>query len=444
VAVRGQHRRATATVVAALVLAVTVGAPGTAVAKKKTTVKRSASKKVAPNRSTASTADPRKGLVKLGGLDSSVSASGARTLEEAHRMAAAWVDTTNAAGGVNGYRVQLLWRDNRSDTGRGAQNVKELDASGVLAIVGQDANAQLPTSDKLLQDKRLPVIGGVPYLPEFDDHPMYFPVSSGWSAGVYGQVAAARAVGATSFRRLFCTDTPSCAQTNGAVQAAGVREGLRVTVEGASAAATDFTSNCLTARSAGADFVQLSGVPMATVVRDCSRQNYHPVYGQAGYANEPVIDAAKGEAVAGNLFEFGVFYNGTETRRFRDALGRAGLELSGPNAAGQTSVETWLAFEMAGAVLKRVSQPNPTRQDFVNAALSLKGETLGGQIAPVDYTVQRPGTGLHAGNDCWTQDLVKDGEYYHMNRSGRIVDHLADAWICGSGKKYAVRDYSAT
>ena len=59
--------------------------------------------------------------------------------------------------------------------------------------------------------------------------------------------------------------------------------------------------------------------------------------------------------------------------------------------------------------------------------------SLGGQIAPVDFSVQRPGTGKHATSDCWTEHIVKDGKLYHMTTKGEIATKLV--FICGTGLK---------
>lgn len=433
-----------------LVLSLSAAAPAAAAAKKTTkkaakkVVKKTTKKAVKTTKKATSNAGgaANKGTIKLGTLWSSISSTtGAKTLEEAKKVAQVWVDTANAAGGVNGYKIELVARDNKNDIARGAANVKELESAGVLAIIGADAAAQISASDKLLQDKGLPYLGGVPYTPEFDDHPMFFPVSAGFTAGVYGQVAAARDAGAKHFRSLSCSEVAACSSSGPARAAAGQREGVKVTEQLASAVAPDYTANCISAKNDGVDFFQANGTNLANLVRDCTRQNYHPIFAQGGAANQAVIDAAKGEQIVGNLFEFGVFYDGPEVARFRQALGKTDLSLSGTtNPATQTSVQSWIAWEMAGAAINKLTQANPTRQDLVNALYSIKGETLGGQVPPLDYSVQRPGTGLHAGADCWTEQIVKDGKYFHMDTKGQVASRLT--FICGTGKTYKIKDYS--
>jgi branched-chain amino acid transport system substrate-binding protein len=288
----------------------------------------------------------------------------------------------------------------------------------------------MPPIRDFMTQKSLPVIGGTPYTNEFDWHPMFFQVQPGQAEGVYGQVAAARDVGAKYFENFYCSDIAACATSVAETKYAAEREGLKFRAESGGITQPDFTANCLSAKSAGVDFFQANGPGLVNIVRDCARQNYHPTYAQGGAANQTVIDAAKGENVAGNLYEFGIFYNGPEVQRFRKALTHTDQSVENGTAT-QTSVHVWLGLEMIGAIAKRLTQANPTRQDFINTIYTIKGESLDGQIAPIDYTVQKPGTGKHATSDCWTEHIVKDGKLYHIDTHGQIVNKLT--FICGTG-----------
>jgi branched-chain amino acid transport system substrate-binding protein len=379
-----------------------------------------------------------KGTIKLGGLYNSRSSStGNPVVEEAFKIGKAWQAMVNAAGGINGYKVDIVWGDNKGDISRSVQNVKELDQAGVLALAGVEAIGQLSASAKYLNDHKLPVVGGRPYIPEFDFDPMFFPTSTGFFAATYAEVAAARDSGARSIFAGYCIEVSSCSLSNDIYRAASQREGMRYASQAVSVSAIDLTSACLRAKDAGAEFYLNAAGNQANLVRDCSRQNYHPIYDTAGAATQASISASAGERIVGALPDFGVFYEGPETERFRAAAFAAGLGPSSATPATQTSASTWLGFEMAGAVISRLTQANPTRQDFLNALYTVKGENLGGQIAPADYTVQRPGTGLHAAGDCWTEHILKDGKFFHMDKSGQIVSKLT--FICGSGYNYVSR-----
>ncbi len=417
-AARPHLRRGLALVVAS-VLAVPVGGAGTALA-------------TPARRRRAATTAVAKGIIRVGLIASEHGGRGQPIPLEAKQIADAWAAIQNAAGGINGYRFQIVYRNVDGDARKAVQAVREIDAAGALALTTGDASVMPAVADLLVQ-RSLPAIGGQPYTPEWDWHPMLFPVEAGPAAGSYGQVAAARDVGATHFRNVYCAELPACLESVKPTRYAAQREGLRFTAQAAPGTAADYTATCVAAKADDADFFQANGLDFAAVVRDCSRVGYHPIYGVGGSASAGVIDQAKGERLAGDLFEVGVFYDGHELAAFRRALARTSFRVA-DGSATQRSVQTWLALEMIGAIARRLLVAKPTRSDFLNAAYMVKGETLGGQIAPMDYTVQRPGTGGHAASDCWTEHVVKDGRYLHMDKSGAPVSRLT--FVCGTGLRY--------
>jgi len=381
---------------------------------------------------TAKPSNTNKGIIKIGVLTSEVNSRGQALAPEGKQMGQTWVDETNAAGGINGYKFELVYKNVNGDSSRALQALKDMDKAGVVAFTEGDASV-MPAIRDYMSQANLPVIGGQPYTNEFDWHPMFFQTEPGQAEGVYGQVAAARDVGAKHFRNVYCLEVAACATSVPETKYAADREGLKFSSQGASAVAPDYTATCLSAKNDGVDFFQSNGLNFANVVRDCSRQNYHPTYAEGGVANQSVIDAAKGENVAGNLYEFGIFYNGPEVQRFKQALAHTDQKVE-DGTATQNSVQVWLGMEMIGAITKRLTTTGvPTRQQFINTIYTIKSEDLDGQIAPIDYTVQKPGTGRHASSDCWTEYIVKDAKLFHMNTHGQVVNRLT--FICGTGWK---------
>jgi len=262
-----------------------------------TTVKRSGG----GTTSTTAGGAANKAVIKVGVIDSEVNGRGQPQAPEGKQIGKAWVDMANAAGGINGYKFELVYKNVNGDSSRALAAVKDMASSGVIAFTQSDASVMPAVRDEMAKDK-LPVVGGEPYTNEFDWHPMFFQVQPGQAEGVYGQVAAARDVGAKHFRNVYCLEVAACATSVAETKYAADREGLKFSSEGASALAPDYTATCLNAKTAGADFFQSNGLNFANVVRDCARQNYHPTYAVGGAANQAVIDASKGENVAGNLY----------------------------------------------------------------------------------------------------------------------------------------------
>jgi len=401
-----------------------------------TTKKATTAKPVA---TTAKPATATKGVLKLGQLYSKVTSSGGATLNESFKLAQAWQDDVNSSGGINGYKVQIISKEApANDTARMVNGMKEVEKAGALAFVASDSPNGLPAMVSYLNDKQIPYIEGTPYADETDFDPMVFPTGASEYAGRYGQVAAARDIGAKKFMNAYCSEVAACAGSVPVTAEAARREGLQHVAQAASAVAVDYTSVCISARNQGVDFFQSNGLTFANVVRDCARQGYHPAYAQGGRADQSVIESAKGEVIAGNLFEPGIWYNGPEVARLRSLLAKTDLSFNSTSTAPtQTSMQGYMSLMMVEAIMKRLTVSNPTRADFLNAMYTIKGETLGGLTFPIDYSVQKPGTGLHASNDCWVEYIVKDDKFYVMDKSGGASSKLT--WICGTGHTYTIK-----
>jgi ABC-type branched-subunit amino acid transport system substrate-binding protein len=367
-----------------------------------------------------------RGTIKIGIVEAGTSATTGQTeVAEAEKIAREWARQVNADGGINGYDVEIVVKTGTNDTARVLQSFTELDQEGVHAVVQRVAQV-ITGSVAKIKSAKLPIVGGVPYTPEFDTEPLFFQVSSSYYAGVAGQVSAAKHAGANHFRNAYCTEVPACAQSVPVTEKAAKHFGLQHSAVGASARAVDYTAVCLAAKQAGVTFFQGNGMNTPNLVRDCKRQAYNPIYGVGGAANQRTVEALDGEKYAGNLYEFGAFYDGPEVQRFRQAVERTDLE---DGQWGQTVIQAWLGLEMIGAAMERLDVDNPTRADFLEALYSIEDEDLDGQIAPVDYTDQKSGD--HFLQDCWTEHTVIGGKLVHMGKDGKEVSKLT--FICDSG-----------
>ena len=142
-----------------------------------------------------------------------------------------------------------------------------------------------------------------------------------------------------------------------------------------------------------------------------------------GAANAATVAAIGSAKYAGNLYEFGVFYTGPEVAKFRTTMGKTDVKEADWT---QNAVHAWLSLQMTEKVLAKMTKANATRADFVAALLTIKGEDLGGQIPPVDYTKQTGGG--HFQQDCWTEQTISGGKLTHMGADGKPVSKLT--FIC--------------
>jgi hypothetical protein len=434
-----QLRRAVALVgAAALLVAVAPAATAKAKAKAKKkaaaiTVKRTTTT-VARTPATQAPAVSR-GTVLIGVLGTSVSPTTAqRQVEYGRKISEAWATRVNAAGGINGYKVAIAYRDVANDVARANAAVREFDKLGV-AVVTQEILAQMSAVMPFLESKKIPIIGGyIPAFPEASTSPMFFPAFGNTDTATAGIVNAARDAGAKHFRKLFCAELAACGANDALQRATAQRLALGYSSQSGSLFAVDYTAQCLSARSAGADFLQVDGIPLAPVVRDCGRQNYHPMYGAAGTASGgpglfgPLAGERYAQAASGPL---PAWYAGPEMRDFKALHAFTDLDQSAPT---QNAFQMWQTFTVIGNILEKMTAMNPTRADFLAATYLIKGETVNGTAQPggLDYTVQKD-PNRHALTDCWLEIVALDGGLQMMDTNGRNIDSLAKGWQCGSG-----------
>jgi branched-chain amino acid transport system substrate-binding protein len=431
--------------------AVTVGAAvamlaamnGTAVSAKakKTTKKKVAAKTTAKTTLKATPAPGQqgnapaanKGTVKIGMFGVSVSTTtGVRTLEETRKVGTAWETQVNKAGGINGYKVNVIYKDTNGDSARALAAVKDMDKQGVVTMAGHGDSTGLLAMLDYMKQKSLPLVGGSALDVSWETHPMLFNVGASYYAAIYGSPYGVKALGAKNYRRVYCTESPACVNSVPLGNRAAVALGMKGSAEGASAVAVDYTSNCLNAKNADIDALHIAGVNAVNLVRDCARQNYHPIYAQTVTTNfQATIDALKGERFAGPIQEFPAWYNGPEVADFKAAMRTTDLK---EGDYGQASVQAWLGLETVKAALMKLTAPNPSRAQFVQALCSLKDETLGGQTNAMDYTGQCNG-GRHSNNDCWFNDFVDDGQFKLLNAKGGVAKTIAEAVHCGTDTK---------
>ncbi|MCU1595441.1 MAG: Extracellular ligand-binding receptor [Frankiales bacterium] len=135
-------------------------APSTAAAGtsgKSTTTSTTQGGQAATGAGTTGTASVAKGQpIKIGSI---VSQTGAINFVASAQGTKAYIDRVNAAGGVNGHRIDLDLRDDQLDATRGAQQARQLIAEGVFAFAAWNAPQTEGAIVPLLEQNKLPLIG---------------------------------------------------------------------------------------------------------------------------------------------------------------------------------------------------------------------------------------------------------------------------------------------
>jgi branched-chain amino acid transport system substrate-binding protein len=350
----------------------------------------------AGNGATATVAPPTGTPLKVALIvdKSSPSAGGQKNTEPVIK---AWVQNTNAQGGVAGHPVEVVVFDTKGDAPTGLSTAEKLVAdSSIVAVVSVDANGEAAFL-KTYSDGGLPVIGGMGYNPRvWGVLPNLFALTTTFPSVVNMQVISAKAQGATTAGVAACAENPSCASAAPLFEAAAKK--LSVQYAGIATIAADapnYTAECLQFINKGTQFIQLSAAG-ATVLRlasDCRAQGYRNFFGaSAGTVTSELYLGDDKIKLAGGLNAFPWFVDSEPVAAFRKVMKEQGVDEKTYGAP--TSTATWATMELFKKTLeanKSSLSQSPTRAEIIAAYGTITDETLGGLLPnPITFKANQP------------------------------------------------------
>jgi len=307
----------------------------------------------------------------------------------------AWVQWTNAHGGVAGHPVKAIYMDDKGDPAVALADMKTLtETDKVLAIIGEGSQDDETWAPYALA-QRIPVIGGVPIDTTWETNAMFYPVGGDVGTNLWGQMESAKVQGLKRVGVLLCTEVPACAQAQPVFAAIAKSVGLTVTYNAlASQTQPSYTAECLAAKQAG---IQALAAYVNDVVlgRDCVRQGLHALWIQAGYTS---IDEIKSVDAFGNtvgstadwLCEAPVQ---PQTQAFNLAMAKYEPQYNKGTqkflASGPGDCDVWasgMAFAKAIENAKVGLHAQVTRDDVIRGLSMFKNETLGGYAPKITYS----------------------------------------------------------
>ncbi len=318
-----------------------------------------------------------------------------------------------AKGGINGHPVKLIVADDNTDSARHRQLTQEMvEQKGVIAFVQQGEALTGASSVPYNTEKGIAVInssGGNDY---YYEAPTYFPIAAHGKefvrASLYNAADYGKARKLTKYGVLSCSEAPICDTTDqvagdsAAVKAAGLELVYKVRV---SLVQPDYTAECIQARNAGVQILQiaLDGNGVSRVAASCARQNFKVainVFGAIAFdkmKNNPDLD---GLNVNGNSFPY-FLCDDPRTKEYCDSYQRFGPA----KIYGIGNTNGW----MAGKALERAARglQAPTAQAILEGMWSFKDETLGGLVQPLTFT-----KGQNAPRQaCWWPIVLEKGQW---------------------------------
>jgi ABC-type branched-subunit amino acid transport system substrate-binding protein len=352
----------------------------------------------------------------------------------------AYFQKVNAAGGINGRRLEMVDCDSRYDSTAATQCSNQMISSKVLAIVGWTAPKGENDQVSRLTQAGIPIIGGLGTPDEFSS-PLSYPVSTPFTR--YGQGIAARAkeLGIKHPGIVVLSDVPWVATVKQALLDALHAQGIYEThVDNATSTQTDYNQDvlqlksqndspnskgCASNQQGGACpdglIAALDPFSYARLFQAMDNQNWHTkILGgglDKGSAQVKYMDQVEN---ADSLVPFLSPYDHQSNATVSDYLNT--VKTYYPNQYPALDVYTqhsWTAAMVFVEALKRAGK-NVTRDTLVTALNSIQNFDTGWS-KPISY-----GPGNHDPNHCfmWTHH---DGK---QAKDGGTWSTVGTAWHC--------------
>lgn len=342
------------------------------------------------------------GTIRIGNITAENGVLG-DTFAPAVRGLRAWVQATNAAGGINGRKVELFTCDDREDRARSLECARRLvEQDQVFALLATNSRA-LGGASQYLADQGVPVIG-FPIHNGFFRYPNFFSYygtgyardgetvgRSGDIVTLTGQYRWYKQNLKVSKAAVFGYDISESSQAADQFAAGLRKEGFDVTQYTVSFAAPSFDQAVADMQQRGTEIIfdAMDDGANRRLCDSMGRRNFKP---KAKVSTVVVM----GESVGKNYNETcrDIVHVSVESlpyssgaapvKEFRDAYARyqPGVPLH------QWALEAWTTGKIAADALRSMG-PAPTRKGFIQHLNTMEPNTAGGIHVGLDF---RPGS----------------------------------------------------
>lgn len=326
----------------------------------------------------------------------------------------AWVDATNAAGGLNGHQVKLIVVDDQSNpTTATAEVTRLITQDHVVALV----DWSLVDADwgSIAFSHHIPIIGANPEGSLSLASPDYFNTGTTAEAATVAGLEAVKKAGG-HLGVLYCAESPQCSQAIPLIRKLAPKYGVTLSYTTAiSFSAPNYTAPCLAAKGAGVTAIEVADASLIVqnVASSCAAQGYRPtvVGGDGSLASTFLHNPLLKDKLLGYEPDFPFFSAKTAgARAMRKAFRKYKPSLlSNPNY-GETAVQAWVSGLVLAAAVKAGKvgvHGRVTSKELVNAMYRIpKGSTMGHMTPPLDYR-----RGKVTAVNCWYWISTKNGHW---------------------------------
>lgn len=330
------------------------------------------------------------------GAMGSFTGAGSGSTATAKDVMTAWVDYTNAHGGVNGHPIKVDMIDDANNPSQSLTGVKQLvQQDHVIAIfdLSDDldstwASYLVPLGIPVLGDAQSPV-----YLTNSD----YYSTGSTVTAVIYGELYAAKQAGIRKLGAVYCAEISTCALGIPLIRQTGAALGVHLVYSSKiSSTAADYTAPCLAAKAAGATGLNATAASTTVVnmAQSCYTQGYKPTWvtGAGEMTNSWLTIPAFDDRAVGMVQDVPWFDDSTPaTKTMQAAIKQyAPSVLTNPNF-GEVGIVSWATGTVFASIAKTGNLgPSSTPADVVKALDGVSGDTFGGITPPLTFTAGKP------------------------------------------------------
>jgi branched-chain amino acid transport system substrate-binding protein len=325
----------------------------------------------------------------------------------------AWVDSVNAAGGINGHKIDLLYGNDDSNPTTSTSIVQNfIQVDHVVAIVDASNNDAVWAS--YVQKEGVPVVGMDTSAEPYFLNPDFYPEGQTEDSLFAGIIDAVKQAGATKFALFYCAEAVQCQEGIAPLESAAKGAGLSVvaTLE-VSASAPNYTAQCIAAQQAGATVIFTADAQNVDekIIQNCYTQGYKPKVVIDGEILLPSLTTtpAINQATYFTVPNLPYFAKNAQITAMNKALKKYAPKILTDVNYGELPMETWVAgkmFQAAAAAGHLGVKGAATSAELIKGLDSLHGDTLGGLAPPLTFTAGKP----HP-VDCWYYALLKNGKY---------------------------------
>ncbi len=313
------------------------------------------------------------------GQSTALTGPGSQLASAFHQGAKLYFDRLNAAGGVNGRKIELVTLDDRGNAQNAAANTKKLLEQGVLALFGYYGSPQVTASYPLIKDSEVLLFAPMAAADEFRGA-MYgnvYSIRPGYAEEAAAITRHAETLGARKLGILHAADSESMAALDSAIRTMPSM-GANVVVN-ASLGSGSIANSVDKAMAAKPESLLVIGDSntAANAVRDLRAKGFRgPIYGFSN-TGESLLAEELGRTGAGVVVVRVVPKSDTaKVPVVRDLMSDAQAANAKPNVY---MLEGYIAARVFAEALKRASaKQDPNRSRLKKAIEGLDDVSIGG------------------------------------------------------------------